>query len=165
MDETVRAHQRPAGPLSPLGLGVVGGTIILDQIAKRVAETRLPFDESIDVAPILSLHLIHNEGIAFSMLSAYGGLALIGLTLVISGAVLALWWRATQGGRLATIGYALIVGGALGNLADRVLYGYVIDFLLLHFGDWTLFVFNLADSALTVGAAILLLVHAWPKRP
>ncbi len=72
--------------------------------------------------------------------------------------------RAEDGGRWATVGYALIIGGALGNLIDRILHGYVVDFLLLHFGDWTLFVFNLADAALTLGPAILLIVYLWPWR-
>ena len=101
--------------------------------------------------PILDLYRVHNTGIAFSMLAGFGGLGPIVLTLAISVVVLIFWWRAREGGRLAAIGYALIVGGALGNLVDRVSRGHVVDFLLLHLGDWTLFVFNLADAALTLG--------------
>jgi signal peptidase II len=72
--------------------------------------------------------------------------------------VLLVWRRAKEQSRLIAAGYALIVGGAIGNLIDRIVHGYVIDFLLLHAGGWTLFVFNLADVALTVGPAILILV-------
>ena len=73
---------------------------------------------------------------------------------------------ADGGGRrpLGAVGYALILGGAIGNLIDRIVHGYVVDFLLLHIGDWTLFVFNLADAALTLGPALLLVVYLWPWR-
>ena len=78
--------------------------------------------------------------------------------------MLVLWSRARDGGRLAAIGFALIVGGAIGNLIDRLRLGHVVDFLLLHLGDWTLFVFNLADAALTLGPIVLLLVYYRPLR-
>ncbi len=155
---------KPAGPLSALGLAVAGATVIVDQASKWIAEARLPFEETIDVLPVLALHRVHNEGIAFSMLSAAGGLPLIGLTLAISIVVLAFWWRATEGGTLAAIGFALILGGAIGNLIDRVLAGHVIDFLLLHLGDRVLFVFNLADVALTIGPVMLLAVYFLPRK-
>ena len=76
--------------------------------------------------------------------------------------MLVFWSTAKEGGRWATVGYALIIGGALGNLVDRILHGHVVDFLLLHFGDRTLFVFNLADAALTLGPAMLIVVYLWP---
>ncbi len=155
---------KPAGPLSTLGLSVAGLTVIIDQAGKWLAETRLPLGESIDVLPILELYRVHNVGIAFSMFSAAGGLPLIVLTLAITVIVLVFWWRATDGGPLAAVGFALILGGAIGNLIDRVVHGYVIDFLLLHLGDWTLFVFNLADTALTLGPVLLLAVYLLPRR-
>jgi signal peptidase II len=158
------ASARPDGPLSPLGLGVVAATIAVDQAAKVVAEARLPFAEPIEVLPILSLYRVHNPGIAFSMLAGLGGLGLIAMTLIIAGIVLAFWWRARDGGRLASVGYALILGGALGNLVDRLLHGHVVDFLLLHAGTWTMFVFNLADTALTIGPLLLLFTYLWPRR-
>jgi signal peptidase II len=89
---------------------------------------------------------------------------LIALALAISAGVLVFWWNAREGGRLATVGYGLIVGGALGNLFDRLFRGHVVDFLLLHLGGWTLFVFNVADAALTLGPIMLLLVHYWPRQ-
>ena len=103
----------------------------------------------IDLLPILSLYRVHNPGIAFSFLADFGGLPLIVITVAITVVVLVFWRTAKDGGRWATVGYALIIGGALGNLVDRILHGHVVDFLLLHIGDRTLFVFNLADAALT----------------
>jgi signal peptidase II len=158
------AGKAPDGPLSPLGLAMIVSVVAIDQVGKEIAEARLPLGEAIPVLPILDLYRVHNTGIAFSMLAAHGGLALIALTLAISAGVLIFWWRANEGGRLATIGYGLIVGGALGNLADRIFRGQVVDFLLLHLGDWTLFVFNLADAALTLGPVVLLFVYYWPPR-
>jgi signal peptidase II len=160
----LNVEKAPDGPLSPLGLATVGLILAIDQIGKEIAEARLPLGEAMPVLPILDLYRVHNRGIAFSMLADYGGLALIALTLAICAGVFIFWWRAGEGGRIATIGYGLIVGGALGNLVDRVLRGHVVDFLLLHIGDWTLFVFNLADTALTLGPIVLLWVYYRPRR-
>jgi signal peptidase II len=155
---------RPPGPLSALGILVTVATLLVDQIAKLVAEAQLPFGETIDVLPILALHRTYNTGIAFSMLDFAGGLPLIVLSLAIIAVVVAFWWKATEGGWIVATGFALILGGALGNLVDRVVHGHVIDFLLLHFGETVLFVFNLADAALTVGPVLLLLVYLRPRR-
>lgn len=153
----------PAGPLSPLGLATIGSVLLLDQVVKQVVEARLPVGELIPLLPILDLYRVHNTGIAFSLFADYGGLALIAVALAISAGVLVFWWSARDGGRLATVGYGLIVGGALGNLIDRLFRGHVVDFLLLHLGGWTLFVFNVADAALTLGPIVLLLVYYWPR--
>lgn len=150
---------RPDGPLSVLGIAIIAVTLVLDQAAKLWAEAALPEGQAFDLLPVLALYRVHNPGIAFSFLADFGGLPLIVVTLAITAIVLVFWATAKDGGRWATVGYALIVGGALGNLVDRVLHGHVVDFLLLHFGDRTLFVFNLADAALTLGPAILILVY------
>jgi len=152
-------HRRPAGPLSWLGLAVVVATLAIDQISKQWAEASLALGDPVDLLPILTLYRIHNPGIAFSFLAGLGGLPLIAITVAVIAVVLWFWWTAEDGGRWATVGYALIIGGALGNLVDRVLHGHVVDFLLLHVGDRTLFVFNLADAALTAGPAILIVVY------
>jgi signal peptidase II len=154
----------PTGPFSPFGIAIVVGVVIVDRVAKQVAEASLPYDEPIPLLPILTLLRTYNTGIAFSFLAGLGSIALIVLTAAISGIVLLAWWRANERSRLAAAGYALIVGGALGNLIDRVAYGHVIDFLLLHLGDRSLFVFNLADAALTLGPAMLILVYLF-RRP
>ena len=144
----------PAGPLSLLGIAVVVATLIADQAAKAAAEAYLPTGAALDVLPVLSLYRVSNSGIAFSLFRGFGNLGLIAVTLAITVVVLVMWSRAREGGRVAAIGFALIVGGALGNLIDRILRGHVVDFLLLHFGDWVLFVFNLADTALTLGPVL-----------
>jgi signal peptidase II len=155
---------RPDGPLSTIGLSVAAATVVIDQAAKYAAEASLPIGQPIELLPILDLYRIHNAGIAFSMLSRFGGLPLTLLGMAITIIVIVFWWRSRDGGRLATAGFALIVGGAMGNLIDRLRFGHVVDFLLLHVGDWTLFVFNLADVALTVGPILLFVAYVWPAQ-
>ena len=111
----------------------------------------------------VALPQISSAGIAFSFLSG-SGFPLIALTVAILVVVVAFWVRATDGGRLAAAGFALILGGAIGNLIDRVRLGSVVDFLLLHFGDRTLFVFNLADAALTLGPLLLIVIYLNPAK-
>ncbi|MEJ0011806.1 MAG: signal peptidase II [Bauldia sp.] len=154
---------RPAGPLSFLGVAIIVVTVVLDQIAKLIAVAELPMGSAIDLLPILTLYRVENTGIAFSFLSG-SGMPLIVMTLVIIVVVGGFWVRSTDGGRLAAAGFALIVGGAFGNLIDRVRLGSVVDFLLLHFGERTLFVFNVADVALTLGPALLIVTFLFPAR-
>jgi signal peptidase II len=135
--------------------------IAVDQLTKALAEAYLTFGSPIDLMPILALYRVHNSGIAFSMLADMGPLALNLLALAVAAVVIAVWLRARDGGMPAAIGYALIIGGAAGNFIDRVRYGYVVDFLLLHLSNRTLFVFNIADAALTLGPVLLVLVYMW----
>ncbi len=154
----------PDRPLSVLGLGIIAVVLAIDQASKIMAERELPFDVSFPVLPFLAIHRIHNDGIAFSLLAGFGSLGLIVMTLAITAVVIAFWQRAHDGGPLATIGYALIAGGAVGNLIDRIAHGYVVDFFMLHLGDFVLFVFNLADVALTLGPIVLVIAYVWPER-
>ncbi len=167
-------NAKPPGPLSAFGIGIVVAVVVIDQLAKLVVQARLPEGQAIDVLPILTLLHVRNTGIAFSMFAG-SGIRLVLLTLLITALVVVFWARSREGGRVAAAGFALIVGGAIGNLIDRLTTGqsggslldrlntgYVTDFLLLHFGNWTLFVFNLADAALTLGPALLLVVYLWP---
>ena len=147
--------------MSGLGLGVVAAVAVADQLTKAMAEAKLPLAETIDVLPILSLYRVHNTGIAFSMFAG-SGVALIALMIAVSAIVIIFWQRSHDGGQLAAAGFALILGGAIGNLIDRLRLGYVVDFLLLHVGGWALFVFNFADAALTLGPVLLLIVYMWP---
>ena len=159
----IHSHSRPPGPLSAFGLAIVVAVVVIDQLSKLVVQARLPEGHAVDVLPILTLLHVHNTGIAFSMFAG-SGFALILLPLVVTAVVLGFWAHNREGGRPAAAGFALILGGAIGNLIDRLRLGYVTDFLLLHFGNWTLFVFNLADAALTLGPALLILVYLWPAR-
>lgn len=153
---------RPAGPLSLLGLAIIALTVIIDQATKIIADANLIYGEAVPFLPFLTLYRVNNTGIAFSMLSDSSGWLTTLVPVVVSLIVVVFWARTAEGGRLAAIGFALILGGAVGNLIDRLRLGYVIDFLLLHAGNTTLFVFNLADAALTLGPALLLIVFLWP---
>ena len=85
------------------------------------------------------------------------------MALTASAIILAFWVGTRDGGKVADIVFALILGGAIGNLIDRIRLGYAIDFLLVHVGERSFFVFNLADAAVTVG--LLLLVSSIPTKP
>ncbi len=155
MTDAASASPRPPGPLSALGLSIIALVLVLDQASKAIAEAKLDYQQFIDVLPVLALFRVHNTGIAFSFAHGFDSLLLVGGTAAITIAVLWLWSTAKDGGRLVAIGFALITGGALGNLIDRVRFGHVVDFLYLHLGERGFFVFNIADVALTLGPVLL----------
>lgn len=131
--------------------------LVADQAIKIAVERFLPFQEPVFVAPSLALYRTYNDGIAFSMLSGLTDFALIVLALAVVGFVIHLW-RKTPADRLfAHPGFALILGGAIGNLIDRSVHGYVIDYILFYVGNWSFAVFNLADAFISVGAAMIVL--------
>lgn len=165
MSEEPAAQPRaPIGPLSVFGITIVVATILVDQVTKMAAEARLPYGEPVSFLPLLTLFRTYNPGIAFSLFNDSGPLSLIALTAAITVVVVWVWWRAKEQSRVAAAAYALILGGAIGNFIDRVQHGHVIDFLLLHLGDRNLFVFNLADAALSVGPALLIIIYLF-RRP
>ncbi|MEX0941076.1 MAG: signal peptidase II [Pseudomonadales bacterium] len=139
--------------------------IIADQVLKKYMSGLLPLCEpgyckSIEILPVFRLTLLHNEGAAFSFLSDAGGWQrwlLIAISTGVSSFIAVWLYRVRHTEKLLAVALALILGGAIGNLVDRVLNGYVIDFILLHYGDWYFPAFNLADSAISVGAAVLIL--------
>lgn len=148
-------------------LMLVAVAILADQAVKLWVEATLPFHELVPVIPFWALYRTYNDGVAFSMLSAFNGIPLILMTLVIIGLVAILWWRAEKDRLLSHVGYALIIGGALGNLIDRVRLGYVIDYVLFYTNTWSFAVFNLADSFISIGAAAIILSEAiqiWRER-
>ncbi|TSA05313.1 MAG: lipoprotein signal peptidase [Methylococcus sp.] len=134
--------------------------LVIDQTTKRVVDTTLRLYESIPLLPSFSLTYLRNQGAAFSFLSGAGGWQrwfFIGLA-VIASVLICFWIRQIPNDRkLEASAWALVLGGALGNLIDRVLYGYVIDFLDVYYGEWHWPAFNVADSAITVGVIFLLL--------
>ena len=144
----------------PLTLAV----IVLDQLSKAWILHHFFLFERMHLLPVLDVVLTYNTGAAFSMLASADGWQrwlFVALALGVSG-MLIVWLRrlaaATQG--LVACGLALIVGGALGNMIDRLRLGHVIDFIHAHWGMHYFPAFNVADSAITVGAG-LLLVDAW----
>jgi signal peptidase II len=134
--------------------------IVLDQLTKLWAVSALNYAEPVAVIPFFNLTLLHNTGAAFSFLSEAGGwqrwfFALV--ALVISGVIL-LWLRRLPRDKVwLAVALALVLGGALGNVWDRLTLGYVIDFLDLYYRGWHWPAFNLADSAIFVGAAMLII--------
>ena len=129
----------------------------LDQWIKQLVEAELGMHIPVQLLPFLSLFRTHNTGIAFSMLDDLGSVGLIAVTLAVLGFVVWIAARADPNQRLARFGFALIVGGALGNLVDRVWHGYVVDYILFHLPSWSFAIFNLADAFITVGAGLVIL--------
>lgn len=134
--------------------------ILLDRVSKNWVLDHLTLYVPLEVLPIFNLTLAYNTGAAFSFLHSMSGWQnwfLAGLALVVSAIVF--YWLAKFKRRdyWMNIALALILGGALGNAWDRVQFGYVIDFLSFHLGEWHFAIFNIADSAIFVGALMLIL--------
>ncbi len=138
-------------------LSLVIATIGLDQLVKWLVETRLPYHELVPVIPMFALYRTWNEGIAFSFLQDLPVAGLLVLTALVVVFVSYLWWRDPPGRLIAHLGYALIIGGAVGNLIDRAIYGHVVDYILFHTEAWSFAVFNLADSFISAGAGLIVL--------
>jgi signal peptidase II len=134
--------------------------IVVDQITKRVVDSAMQLHQTIELIPYFQLTYMRNQGAAFSFLSGAGGWQrwfFIGLAIVASVFIF-IWLRKLDPSRRReAVAWALVLGGALGNLIDRILYGYVIDFLDVYVGDWHWPAFNVADSAITLVVALLLL--------
>jgi signal peptidase II len=134
--------------------------LLLDQSSKQLAEALLQFRQPVPVVPMFNLTLVYNEGAAFSFLSDAGGWQrwfFILLSLTVSIALVIWLQRIKTNQRLETVALALILGGAVGNLIDRSIYGYVIDFIDVFYGSHHWPAFNIADSAIAVGAFLLIL--------
>ena len=131
--------------------------LILDQAVKMAVEAYLPMHEAVAVLPTLALYRTYNYGVAFSMLSGMDGWFIVGLRLVVVAFVIWLWRQTPKARGVAHAGYALIIAGALANLIDRFLFGYVIDYILFYTETWSFAVFNLADSFITIGAGLVIL--------
>jgi len=132
----------------------------LDQFTKYLANTYLHAYQPHSITRFLNLTLAFNTGAAFNFLSNASGWQLYFFSLLafIVSAVLIVWLlRLPRTDKLGAFALAMIIAGALGNLIDRILWGHVIDFIDLHIGVWHWPVFNVADSAITVGATILIL--------
>ena len=134
--------------------------IVVDQLSKQLVVNMLMLHETLPLLPSLNLLRAENTGAAFSFLSSASGWQrwfFIVLAVSVSGFLIIWLKRLTTGQRLQAAALALILGGALGNLCDRVVHGYVIDFIDVYYQVWHFPVFNIADSAITVGAILLIL--------
>ena len=138
-------------------MSILAILVALDQLFKWLVETRLPFQEQVVVLPVFSLFRTHNEGIAFSMLTGMNETWLLAMILAVIAFVTYLWARSSPSRWISQIGFILVVAGALGNLIDRAVLGYVVDYLLFHIGNWYFAVFNFADALISVGAAAIII--------
>lgn len=152
------ARARRSRSPARLGLALAGAVILLDQASKWVVVSVLAVDDPIPVAPFFNLVMVRNRGVGFGLLdidSPWTPWILSSVALAIS-AGLAVWLARARGRRLAG-GLGLVVGGALGNVIDRVRLGAVTDFLDVFVGRHHWPAFNLADAAIVVGAAMILI--------
>ena len=149
--------KKNAGLMLWLGIALV--VVLLDQFTKIAMSERLLYGQSEPVTTYFNLVMVYNKGAAFSFLSDQPGWQRYFFTGVsVIASVFILWMlKRNPGQRLFCWALALILGGAIGNLIDRVAYGHVIDFLDFHVHGWHWPAFNVADSAITVGAILFVL--------
>lgn len=153
---------------------IAGIIFVADQVIKWLVDGPLNLKQVGDtlvILPIFELKRVHNYGVSLGMMQADTDLArwlLVAMTAAIAGGVG--WWMLRERNRQDLLALSLVLGGALGNIVDRVRLGYVLDYANLHFGDWSPFlIFNVADAGITIGVLILLLrallVRETPKTP
>ena len=139
-------------------LAVAGMVVFADLATKEWVTQSLQYGESREILPFFNLVLVHNSGAAFSFLAGAGGWQRWFFTAVaVAISVVIVWMLRKPGnGRLLNAALALVLGGAIGNLFDRVTLGHVVDFVQLHAAGHFFPAFNVADSAITVGVALLI---------
>ena len=140
-----------------LGLAIA----LLDQFSKWLATTYLIYQQPVSLLSFFNLTLAHNTGAAFSFLGDAGGWQrwfFIGITVAIIFFLLRTLFKLSPTEKLTAFAIALVLGGAIGNLYDRVVLGYVIDFFDFHINDWHYPIFIVADSAICIGVSIWLIV-------
>jgi signal peptidase II len=153
------AHDRARGPSLLPWLSIAAVVIVLDQLTKTLIVRAFQLGETHVVTPFFNIVRWHNTGAAFSFLAQAAGWQrwfFVGLGLAATAFIL--WMLLRHGGqRMFSTALALILGGALGNVIDRLLHGHVIDFIQVHWGTAYFPSFNVADSAITIGAGLLIL--------
>ena len=142
-----------------LGLSIALAAVLLDQLSKYYMLNEILGQSAVIViSPVFNLVRAWNTGVSFSMFNNYGSLGVIllsGVAIVIVGFLF--YWLKNETSRLAQVALGMIIGGAVGNVIDRVRLGAVFDFLDIHIGESHWPAFNLADSFICIGAAILIL--------
>jgi signal peptidase II len=155
-----------SGTLHWLWLSLI--VVIADQLSKALITAQLHVFDSIRVLPVFNIVLFHNTGAAFSFLAGQPGWQrwfFILLALAITAAIVVWIWRLSEdSSRWIAAGLALVAGGAIGNVIDRIWHGYVIDFIQVHYQQWFYPAFNVADSAITIGAIMLILDGLFHQR-
>jgi signal peptidase II len=151
-----------------IGMGLAAALIVLlaDQFSKWwiLNVTHLPEVGQIVLLPVLNLTMVWNRGVTFGLLNGFGewsSLALAAVALAVVAALGVWLWRAES--RLAAAALGCIAGGAVSNVIDRLRFGAVVDFIHAHVGDWSWYVFNVADAAIVCGVAALVLESLLPR--
>jgi signal peptidase II len=148
---------------------LLGAIVVLDQLTKELLKRSLDLHEYRPIVEgVLSLSHVRNRGAAFGLLAdaglPYQGPLLAVISLLALGAIAAYAWRLPDESRLPRLALAFILGGAIGNLVDRVRFGYVVDFIHVYWNQHSWPDFNVADSAISTGVALLLLDMLRPAR-
>lgn len=141
-------------------LGLAAMIVVLDQLTKALIVNGLTYAIPHNVFPGFDLLLVHNTGAAFSFLDGAGGWQrwiLTGISTVVSVFIVIWLCRLPRQQKLLAVALAIILGGAVGNLYDRWALGYVVDFISVYWGEWRFATFNVADAAISIGAALLAL--------
>ena len=148
-----------AAPSLWLWLGLAVVVVLLDQLSKTLVIGAFQLNDSRTLTSWFNLVRVHNSGAAFSFLAGASGWQrwfFVGLGTLASGFIV--WMlKKHPGQKLFCFAVTMIMGGAIGNVIDRLLHGYVVDFIQVHYGGWYFPAFNLADSAITLGAICLIL--------
>jgi signal peptidase II len=144
-----------------LEIAVVASLVIADQVTKALIRRSIELHESVSIVPdLLAFTRVHNTGAAFGMLNTmeFPGKTIV-LTLVATLALVGVAWYAASvptSDRLARLGVAMILGGAIGNLIDRATAGYVLDYVDASFRGWHFWAFNVADAAISIGVVLMI---------
>ena len=141
---------------------IVVAVVLVDQVVKAVVRPRLGLFDSVSVIPgFFSLTRVHNTGAAFGLMNALdipfktAAMALVQTMALVGLAIYAA--TLAPGQRLTRIGLSFVIGGAIGNLIDRIYAGYVLDFFDFYWGGWHFWAFNIADASITIGVALMIL--------
>jgi len=152
--------------LTVLGAAAALAVLVADQVSKWwvVDVLHLPQVGQIVLLPVLNFTMVWNRGVTFGLLTSFGRSSYLLLAAVALAVVIALvvWLRRAES-LLVAISLGAIVGGALANVIDRLRFGAVIDFIHAHIGDWSWYVFNLADAAIVCGVAALVIDSLLPR--
>jgi signal peptidase II len=157
-------------PATATRLGIISALVVLgaDQGSKYwiLHVLDLPDLRQVVLLPVLNLTMVWNQGVTFGLLNGLGEwshFALAAIALVVVGA-LGVWLRRAENA-VAALAIGAIAGGAVGNVIDRLRYGAVVDFIHAHLGQWSWYVFNVADAAIVCGVAVLILESQFRRRP
>ena len=155
--------------MTPARLGLLAAVLVFaaDQASKWAVLEGLGLREGggIRVTPFMDLTLVWNRGVSYGLLrqdTGAGRWVLTGVALIAAAGLVA--WITRAGTRVLALALGLVAGGALGNALDRMVHGAVVDFVHLHAGGWSWYVFNAADAAIVAGVALLLYDSLWPGR-